>query len=786
MQQSAVNLSRDQAINLLESATGMTFSTEQLAILRQPYQQPTLINACAGSGKTTIFMLSALVAIMTGKISPENVLGITFSKKAQTDMENRYRQCLMQLKAVGIDLAAEGMPYFSTFHALFYRLLRTTPEFRETKVLTSYRQFSLPLTRLIKHTHSQVNSPSEILDNMFELAEFIINRGISHNAFADLSDPKQLKAQLGEVGEDEYDLDFYTDYLAVMTQYMILKRQNSFVDFNDMKILLRQLLDQPDHVRSFHQIMTRFKLVVMDEFQDIDNLQWDIMTRLLSQEALSRLIVIGDDDQSIYSFRGSNPKFILKFHGILPGAKTYRLSTNYRTGGQILSEAKPLIKHNYVRLAKELKAFNEKKGQVHVYPLKTAGFDPNSDMFTKLVSQIRDPEIDNHQIAVLVRYNSDRTLVADWLANQQIYVNINNRGAIFQHTLIYRILVNLMQAFWQNRFQPFHEQATRIGFTTYRRHVTEIDKAAGGIDSLSDYLEIATKYNLQHQRTENQKRFAKIDTRVRMAFKIIKEQRQDVEKANSETSIGDVFMQIWNTVLELTATYFDYMTKNDFVSKDTFKDMTTYLHTEIKQITDPDVWFDQEDQKRQLLEANIQKGVSLENDVQFLSLHQAKGLEFKYVYLYGLSDKQLPVGTTIINDWFHPDISFEDFIDRWNDLVTRQRVKELTGILEAAFIDITEEVRKNKHIDLNHIEIEKCHDLDLDLLHNWYTAIRHYSQFIEEERRLIYVGMTRTKTVLNVSVGLNASPLLRQVPIVSKVMQAEKEKKCKAKSDDHK
>jgi len=81
MQEFKANLSRSQAIDVLERATGMQFSAEQLAILNQPYAQPTLINACAGSGKTTIFMLSSLVAIMTGTISASGVLGITFSKK---------------------------------------------------------------------------------------------------------------------------------------------------------------------------------------------------------------------------------------------------------------------------------------------------------------------------------------------------------------------------------------------------------------------------------------------------------------------------------------------------------------------------------------------------------------------------------------------------------------------------------------------------------------------------------------------------------------------------------
>ncbi|MFT8907967.1 MAG: ATP-dependent helicase [Lentilactobacillus diolivorans] len=771
MVQSTLNLTREQAIDLLEKATGMQFSDEQLRILKQPFSQPTLINACAGAGKTTIFMLSTLVAIMTGDISARAILGITFSKKAQTDMQVRYQQYLDQLSEVGMDLSDAQAPYFSTFHALFYRLLRITPAFRETQVLASYKHFAPKLSTHIKHTHSQVSSPSEILDNMFELAEFIVNRGISDNAFADLIDPKELRNQLREAGKDEFDLGFYTDYLSVMNEYTNLKRQNRLVDFNDMKIQLNQLLNDDAYLPTFRQAMTRFKLVVMDEFQDIDNLQWKIMTKLLSDDALAHLVVIGDDDQSIYSFRGSNPDFILNFHHLLPAAKTYHLSTNYRTGGHILTQARPVIASNHVRLVKQLKAFSQDDGKVNVYQMTHAGFDPDSQMFRQLIQQIKDPKIDNHQIALLVRFNSDRTLVADWLANQNILVNINNRAAILQHTLIYRILIHLTQAFWEDDFEQFHSQATRIGFTTYRRHVSDIENASGDkLTSMTAYFSAAEVFNDQHQKTTNQKRFARLDQRIQRMVNRIQRSKHQWQKAPSIDALQKTIQQIWQNIQELTAVYFHYMTSNDFISKETLTDTTNYLITELKQLTDLDQWFDQETTKKQLLEDNLSTGDS--DHIQFLSLHQAKGLEFKYVYLYGLTDKQLPTGTTIINRWFHPDISFEDFIDRWQSLASQsKKISELTSVLESAFIEQTEEIKRNPHIDLKQLQIEQYSDKEMNLLYNWYTSIRNYSQLIEEERRLIYVGMTRASKVLNISFDSNFSPLLWEIPVVRDALE---------------
>ncbi len=784
MQKFETNLTRSEAINLLQSAMGMHLSNEQLAILSRPEKRPTLINACAGSGKTTIFMLSAMVMILTGEAFPEDILGITFSKKAQLEMVNRYRQYVKKLKLVGIDLSDCGRPHFSTFHAPFYRLLRKTPDFNQSQVLSSYKQFTSILSRSIKRTRSQVNSTAEILDEMFELADFLINRGISTSAFSELTMANQLRDQLQEIGEDNYDLNFYTDYLNVMNQYVALKRQKGLIDFNDMKILLYDLLDEDDYLTFFRQSMAHFKWVVLDEFQDIDDLQWQIMMRLLSEPARQQLLAIGDDDQSIYAFRGSNPAFILKFPTYLTNSQTYHLSTNYRTGGRILSEAKPLIEHNYVRLVKKLKAVKPDAGQVCVYPLKTAGFDVTSDMFKKLVTQIKDPKVDNRQLAVLVRYNSDRTLVADWLANQGIYVNINNRGAIFQNTLVYRTLIGLMRAIWQDQFSDFYNQATRVGFTAYKRHVSEINKAAGGFVAFSDYLQIVTGYNQRYSRTAQEKQFAEIDAQLNKTFQAIHHIQKYIRSdLNSEFFSVDketytrVITELWQTVIELTDAYFDYMTQNDYLSKAAFNDMTSYLSRELETVTDLDDWFITEDQKCRELTDKILNGTYIGGDVQFLSLHQAKGLEFQDVYLYGLSDKQLPAGTLIINDWFHPDLTFEGFIKRWRVLAGQvKQIKDLTGVLEAAFIEETHEVKSNKRIDLKNLQFEGYHEEDLALLDSWYNSIRHYSQFIEEERRLVYVGMTRAKRTLNVSVAKNASPLLRQVPVVKRALEKERKK----------
>ena len=316
------DLSTKEIIDLMESGLKMKFSAEQIKILNNDFTKPLLVNACAGSGKTTIFILMALIAVAQGNADPDEILGITFSHKSRVDMGNRYDNFVNDLKATTLNLPA-GRPNFTTFHALFYQLLRQNPEYQRSQVLTSYRIFMRDLTDQIKHP-SNVITKAEMLEEMFDLNDYLINQGLTTDGILPTATENQpfseaVKA-MSEFSRQNHDEGFYEDYLAVLRKYQELKRQNSYIDFNDMKLLLIESMHDPNYLQYYQRIMSRYKIAVIDEFQDIDNLQWQIISKLLSKETMQHLIVIGDDDQSIYSFRGSNPKYILNYKRLLPNA----------------------------------------------------------------------------------------------------------------------------------------------------------------------------------------------------------------------------------------------------------------------------------------------------------------------------------------------------------------------------------------------------------------------------------------------------------------------------------
>lgn len=753
------DLSTKEMIDLMESGLNMTFSNEQIEILNNDFTKPLLINACAGSGKTTIFILMALIAIAKGNAEPNEILGITFSHKSRIDMGDRYDNFVNELSNTGLDLST-GRPNFTTFHALFYQLLRQNPEYRTAQVLTSYRYFMRDLSDQIKHP-SNIITKAEMLEEMFDLNDYMINQGLTNDGVLPNSSEGNLSEAIkimSEFSRQNHTDDFYSDYVDVVQKYQELKRENSYIDFNDMKLLLLESMEDPQYLQYYQQIMSRYKIAVIDEFQDIDNLQWQIISKLLDPETMEHLIVIGDDDQSIYSFRGSNPKYILNYKRLLPNAQKHNLSTNYRTGEKILKRVIPLIKKNHVRLDKELLSGRKDMGKFVLYSSKKSGFSGDSKMLKRLVKQINDPDINNDDIAILVRYNSSRMLLADWLANQKIYANINNAGAILQNNIVYRIIIDLMKSLWQDKYKEFSNQANRIGFRAYKNHTEKVEtRTENDFNKLSDYLLGAEAYN-----AETNTPFKRTDERIKVYFNSIRRfktrmgQADNVESKNklSQSLIKDLY----KAATKLTDKYFDYMTEKNFMSKTEVNDIKKYLEDELEGYQNIDDFILDEENKRDIL-SNRTEQDKQEHRIQFLSLHQAKGLEFKYVYLYGLTNKEVENAGKVLNDWFPPEIAFDAFVKKWK-LVYNKNFTFLEKALKSAHIDNYKDITNNNAF--NPINLDKTLDKkkEFAMFHSFYSEVENYSSFIEEERRLLYVGVTRAQQELVLRIAPDSNPLL--------------------------
>lgn len=758
-----MTLNTNEAIQILETSLNLTFSDEQIAILHSGFNRPVLVNACAGSGKTTIFMLASLVAIMTDQTKPESILGITFSKMAQTDMAARYQDYVKKLPKDVVSVS--NKPYFSTFHALFYRLLMKDPEFTHTRVLATWTPLLKDLSSALIHGNPQM-SDYEVLEQIFQLKDYLNNMDLSHDGYNFL-DGREFRVAIREIEKElrsEHTAEFYDDYLNVVALYEDRKRAMGLVDFNDMKNLLLESMQDSQNLALYRKEMDKYSLVFLDEFQDIDPQQWEIISQLLNNQAMSRLIAIGDDDQSIYRFRGSSPEYLLKFGNYVPNAKTYALSTNYRTGGAILDSALPLLKMNKNRLEKKLSAYNEGVGKIYIHKEKESVLDIKENTFVEsFIRDYNNPTIPNKEIAILVRYNQSRTFIADYLAARGINVNIQKKKLILQNDKIYCIYMDLVKAFWEDKFGLFSKNANKIGFKKYQKFIIALKKQNGysRLSKLSVFIEMLDAVDLNSIPGDIQE----YNRDVVKVFKATQNIKQGLQQDDSPEKQKKAMKTLLALVSNLTNTYFSFMTDKKFISKNKKSAIFDYLEQLADSCANVDTFLKNEQIKKKNLENELT--VSQEKGtVSLLSLHQSKGLEFQHVYLFGLDNTDLPDITERMYRWFEPDTSYAKFVAV---LIQMTKNKVFNRVFAAGCESL--QFKSYQDIKRNGIPLEEMTkniaisgEVPFEL-HALYVDIMQFVNFVEEERRLLYVGITRSKKSLFIDIPRNPNPLLFELDL---------------------
>jgi len=300
---------------------------------------PVLVLAGAGTGKTRVLTTRIAHILATGRAQPYEVLAVTFTNKAAREMKQRVGEM-----AGGI---AEGMPWLGTFHAIGARILRSHAELVDLQPSFTILDPDDQL-RLIKQVIQAANLdekrwPPRVLASLIDGWK---NRGVSADK---LSEEDQFSFADGRAGE------LYAAYKQRLVDL-------NAVDFGDLLLQgLRLFRDNPKVLEKYHR---KFKYLLVDEYQDTNVAQY-LWLRLLAQ-ANHNVCCVGDDDQSIYGWRGAEVDNILRFENDFPGAQVIRLERNYRSTGHILGAASGLIAHNQGRLGKTLHTQDDDGDQVSV------------------------------------------------------------------------------------------------------------------------------------------------------------------------------------------------------------------------------------------------------------------------------------------------------------------------------------------------------------------------------------------------------------------------------------
>ena len=342
---------------------------------------PLLILAGAGSGKTRV-LTHRIACLMEEKgVNPWNILAITFTNKAAQEMRERVD------KLVG--MGAESI-WVSTFHSACVRILR-----RHIDFLGFDNHFAIYDTEdqktVIKEVCRRLNIDTKVYKERALMAK------ISH-AKDELISPEEMELNAGGDFNEKKIASVYKEYQATL-------RKNNALDFDDLIVKTVELFQNYPNVLEYYQ--ERFQYIMVDEYQDTNTAQFKFVSLLASK--YQNLCVVGDDDQSIYKFRGANIGNILGFEQAFPGAKVIRLEQNYRSTGNILEAANRVIENNTERKPKRLWTENGAGDKVHFRQFLN-GFEEAEYVVGEITKARKNGDCDYKDCAVLYRTNAQSRL----------------------------------------------------------------------------------------------------------------------------------------------------------------------------------------------------------------------------------------------------------------------------------------------------------------------------------------------------------------------------------------
>ncbi len=568
---------------------------------------PLLILAGAGSGKTRVLTHRIACLIDEKGVNPWNILAITFTNKAAGEMRQRVDSL--------VNFGSESI-WVSTFHSMCVRILR-----RFIERLGYDNRFTIYDTDDQKTLMREVCRKVDIDTKVFKERSLLSTISSAKNEMI-LPDEFELNAG-GDFGRQKI-AKVYREYEAQL-------KSNNALDFDDLLVKTVQLLETQPDVLEYYQ--ERFRYIMVDEYQDTNTVQFRLVSLLAGK--YKNLCVVGDDDQSIYKFRGANIRNILDFEHEFPDARVIKLEQNYRSTGNILNAANGVISHNKGRKEKTLWTDNGEGDKVHLRQFDTA-YDEAEFIAEDIRREVREGASYNDN-AVLYRTNAQSRLFEEkfiamnipykivgginFYARREIkdllaYLKTVDNG---QDDLAVRRIINVpKRGIGLTTINRIQESATERGIGFYEalmapEMIPGVGRSASKLDSFAALIEYFKGRMGQESITDLLREIIEKTGYI--------ESLEAEDKVEAESRIENI-----DELLNKAAAY-----EEDCQDRDEEPTLSGFLE-EVALVADID---------------------SLEEDqdyVVLMTLHSAKGLEFPHVYLAGMEDGLFPSYMTITSD----------------------------------------------------------------------------------------------------------------------------------------
>ena len=566
---------------------------------------PVLLLAGAGSGKTRVLTHRVAYLIEEKDVNPYNILAITFTNKAAAEMRERVD------RLVGIDA---GGAWIMTFHAACMRILRRYIErIGYTNGFTIY------------DTDDQKTIMRQVLKKLDLDPKFYKDRSV-------LSQISSAKDEL--ISPDEFELAAGSDYhkrkiAEVYREYQKQLKSNNALDFDDIICKTVELFGSCPEVLDYYS--ERFRYIMVDEYQDTNTAQFKLISLLASR--FRNLCVVGDDDQSIYKFRGANVKNILNFESVFPEAVVIKLEQNYRSTQNILDAANAVIKNNSERKAKSLWT-DEGAGDKIAYNIYNTAYEEAYGIVSDIKKHAAESGAYN-DYAVLYRTNAQSRSLEEKFIELGVPYRIYGAVNFYARKEIKDVL-----AYLKTIDNARDEVAVRRIINVPKRGIglTTLEKASvfAEDNDISLYAAVARGSEIP---SLSKAAVGKLDNFCMLI--------SELRAKSRELSIKELISEIINDVK-----YEEYLADDD--EPDEIADRMQNISELISKAAAYEEAADMPTLSGFLEEvalvADIDNMDENNNIVSLMTLHSAKGLEFPSVYLAGMEDGTFPSYMAIQSD----------------------------------------------------------------------------------------------------------------------------------------
>lgn len=542
---------------------------------------PMLVLAGPGSGKTTVLLCRISRLLERGLAKPQEILALTFSKAAAEEMKSRFENLN----------GASGVS-FGTFHSIFFRILRSRYGWNVEQIFQEEERRSI-LRNSIEAEKWDIPDLEEYISQFFSQLSLMNSELEQPNRFTPVGMPVE-------------------EFRKLYRAYEGYKERHEKLDFDDMLTQCYQLLREDAAAREYWQ--RKYKFILVDEFQDVNQAQFACLQILAEKH--QNLFVVGDDDQSIYAFRGARPDFLLHFPTLYPAAKKVTLNTNYRSTERIVNLAERVIGNNEVRFVKNMKGIGEAGDKVTFFLAEDAAKE--AAHIAEKIGRLLDEGVPLTEIAVIYRTNLQGGAFARELYKRGIPYDLrDNSGNVYEHWVAKDLLAYLLLA--ENEES---DSALRRILNKPKRYIGKdllAEAEAMPYTLLRSFFVCPSLKGWQEENLEN----LRIDLnqiRKRTPYDALKYIRKVIgydeyleEFAAYRRTSAQVLQEIADEIME---------TAKDCADVRNFREQLERLSLQMK-------------------EQSRKKGQK-RNGVALMTMHGAKGLEFRAVFLPSLVEGIVP------------------------------------------------------------------------------------------------------------------------------------------------